>query len=454
MARLPRCQGLSDSKLVKIRIRTRYYSYEIQPMDSERTPAPTVDTPTSSDRSTPERVLDTAAALFWEKGYAATTTREIAAAVGIQQASLYYHVASKEDLLYQLCVSSMEQLLADVQAPVDQGTGPLERLRALIGAHLTTLLKHQVRHVTMLTELRALSKRHHAEVLALRKRYANLVRSVLEEAQAAGKIRTDIPARYLYLALLNILNWAVVWFRRDQALSADQLADLFWPIYLHGAIAGPRRVSLELPNLDNHRKKPKSGKSSKAGRKLTSEKLLDAAASLFATQGYGATSTREIAAALGIQKASLYYHIGSKEELLYGVCKSSLEQIRGDVGAALAGVEDPLERIRAMICAHVESLLRDQEKHSVAVGEMHLLSEERLAQVRSLRDAHENLVRSVLQEAQSAGLLRQDIHVKYLCLSLLGLINRVEVWYRRGGPLSPHEFGQLLGVIFLTGAAA
>ena len=423
-------------------------------MDPERT-ASTVDTPAKSDRTTPERVLDTAAALFWEKGYAATTTREIAAAVGIQQASLYYHVPSKEGLLYQLCVSSMEQLLADVQAPVDQKTDSLDRLRALIGAHLATLLKHQVRHVTMLTELRALARRHHAEVLGLRRKYADLVRSVLEEAQAAGKIRTDIPSRYLYLALLNILNWAVIWYRREQALTADQLADVFWPIYLHGALAGPARVALELPNLDHHRRRPaKSARPSKAARKLTSEKLLAAAASLFAARGYGATSTREIAAALGIQKASLYYHIGSKEELLYGICKSSLEQIRADVEGALAGVPDPLLRIRAMICAHVESLLRDQEKHSVAVAEMHLLSEERLAQVRALRDNYENLVRSVLQDAQSASLLRTDIHVKYLCLSLLGLMNRVEVWYRRGGPLSPHEFGQLLGVIFLTGAIA
>src|SRR5690348_10553126 len=105
-------------------------------MDSERIPSPTMETAAPSDRSTPERVLDTAAALFWEKGYAATTTREIAAAVGIQQASLYYHVDSKESLLYQLCVSSMEQLLADVQAPVDQGTGPLERLREIGRAHV------------------------------------------------------------------------------------------------------------------------------------------------------------------------------------------------------------------------------------------------------------------------------------------------------------------------------
>ena len=424
-------------------------------MDSERTSSSTLETAARSERSTPERVLDTAAALFWEKGYAGTTTREIASAVGIQQASLYYHVDSKEGLLYQLCMSSMDQLLADVQSAVDRPRDPLERIRALVGAHLSTLVKHQIRHVTMLTELRALSKRHHAEVLALRRKYANLVRSVLEEAQAAGKIRTDIPARYLYLALLNILNWAVVWYRRDQALTATQLADLFWPIYRSGAMAPAARAPLELPNLDHHRRRAsKSAKPGKAARKLTSERLLDAAASLFASRGYSATSTREIAAALGIQKASLYYHIGSKEELLFGVCKSSLEQIRTDVEAAVAEAPDQLEKVRALIRAHVESLLRDQEKHSVAVAEMHLLSEERLTQVRALRDGYENLVRSVLQEAQSAGLLRQDVHVKYLCLSLLGLMNRVEVWYRRGGPLSPPEFGQLLGVIFLTGAAA
>ena len=399
-------------------------------------------------------MLDTAAALFWEKGYAATTTREIAAAVGIQQASLYYHVASKEGLLYQLCVSSMEQLLDDVRSAMNPDSDPLDQLRALIRAHLTTLLEHQVRHVTMLTELRGLSKRHHAEVLALRKEYANLVRSALQEAQAAGKIRTDIPPKYLYLALLNVLNWAVIWFRRDQGLTADDLADLFSQIYLNGAIAGSARVALDLPNLASQRRKAplKAHRPAKTMRKATSQRLLDTAAALFAKQGYGATSIREIAAVLGIQKASLYYHIGSKEELLYAVCKSSLEQIRSDVDAALAEKRDPLERIRTLICAHVESMLRDQERHSVAVAEMHLLSPDRLAQVRSLRDAYENLVRSVLQEAQSAGVLRRDIHMKYLCLCLLGLMNRLEVWYRRNGPLSPHEFGQLLTVIFLTGA--
>jgi len=49
--------------------------------------------------------------------------------------------------------------------------------------------------------------------------------------------------------------------------------------------------------------------------------------------------------------------------------------------------------------------------------------------------------------------LRDDIEAKYLCLALLGMMNRVTVWYRRGGTLSPNQVGQLFAVIFLTGAA-
>ena len=124
-------------------------------MDSSPARSSTFETSVQADpdqagRPTAERLFDIAAALFCEKGYAATTTREIAAVAGIQQASLYYHEAGKEDLL------------------------------------------HQIRHVTMLKELRALSDPHCTAVIALRKKYANLVRSVIEGAQAAAAIRVDI----------------------------------------------------------------------------------------------------------------------------------------------------------------------------------------------------------------------------------------------------------------------
>ncbi len=134
--------------------------------------------------------------------------------------------------------------------------------------------------------------------------------------------------------------------------------------------------------------------------------------------------------------------------------RSSLERIRCDVAAALKEVksDDPLGRIRALIRAHLENLVHGQVAHSVAVGEMRALSGERLQEVIALRDAYEDLVRSVLADACSAGVLRADIGVKYLCLILLGLLNRVELWYRSSGPLSPGQLALVFEAIFLTGA--
>jgi TetR/AcrR family transcriptional regulator, cholesterol catabolism regulator len=408
-----------------------------------------------ADRPTTERLFDTAADLFWHKGYAATTTREIATAVGIQQASLYHHMASKEDLLYQICLSSLEQFLAHVPAAVNAVAGPLDRIRVLIRAHLATLLRNQKRNVTLLTELRAVSVRHRREVVALRDKYERFVRATFENAQTAGLIRSDVPAKYLGLALLGVLNHAALWFRKDQALLEDQLADIFTKVCLEGAATLPARSSLTLPGLAIESKKPAARvrKKPKAAQNSALTRALDAAVGLFSSKGYTATSTREVAALLGIQKASLYYHISSKEDLLYLICQSSLEQIRHDVETAIQEVNDPLDRQRALISSHIESLLRDRDKHSTTFNEMQALSPDRLAQVLALRHAHESLVRSVLQDAQNAGVLRDDIEAKYLCLALLGMMNRVTVWYRRGGTLSPNQVGQLFAVIFLAGAA-
>jgi hypothetical protein len=85
---------------------------------------------------------------------------------------------------------------------------------------------------------------------------------------------------------------------------------------------------------------------------------------------------------------------------------------------------------------------------------MHCLSDNRRAEVRALRHDHEELIREVLREAQAAGVVRSDVDVKYLSLALFGLMNRVTVWYRRKGGLSPNQVGRLLAVLFLSGAGA
>jgi len=408
-----------------------------------------------AEAPTVDRLLDTAAALFWEKGFAATTTREIAAALHIQQASLYYHVASKEDLLFRIFVSSLRQFLADVPLAVEQTVHSRDRIPTLIRMHVLTLLKHQRRNMTMLTELRSLSPRHREEMIGLRKQYADFVRATLAAAQSRDEIRSDIPAAYLSLALFNMLNWAARWFREDRDPSPERVAEFLCTLYLEGAAAKPLTAPLPAPGLGAS-PKTQAGRSRrlKPGENSTVERLLEAAVALFSRQGYAATSTREVASLLGMQKASLYYHIQSKEDLLYFICKSALEKIRADVEAATQDIPDPLERTRALIVAHVESMLRHKDEHATTLTEMYALSKDRLAQIVALREGYVDLVRSVLQDAQQAGALRKDIGGRYLTLGLLGLLNRVLVWYRRRGPMSPAQLGQLMAVIFLSGATS
>ncbi len=405
----------------------------------------------AGESSTPERLLDTAAALFREKGYGATTTREIAAAVGIQQASLYYHAKSKEELLYKVLVSSLDRLELNVTAAVAAESDPARRIHAFIRCHLVLLLQFQQRNFTMLTELRALTGRYRSEVMERRKRYATLVRSVLEQAQAAGIVRDDIPAKYLYLALLNLLNWSTLWFRPGGPLTPEKLAAFYATLFLEGAATDELKSSLRKQGAWTQERK--SGKRAAAHRSKsqTSRRLLVAAASLFAKKGYTMTSMREIADLVGVQKASLYYHIDTKEDLLFAICESSLERMVSAAERVLKETQDPLDRTRRFILAHIECVLEDQDLHAAALAEMRFLSEARLQQVVSTRQSYKRLLDSVLLDAQRAGVLRGDLDVKHLALGLVGMMNRVEMWYRRGGPLSTQQLGDLFASVFLTG---
>lgn len=185
--------------------------------------------------STSERLLDTAAKLFWTKGYASTTTREIAELLGVRKASLYHHISSKEDLLFEISLNSLEHITRAVGEVVEAVDDPIERVRTLIGAHVASMIEDQDKHSVMLTELRALSPGRRAQIVAKRDDYERLVAGVLERARGAGALRGDVPVKYLALSLLNLLNWSIFWFQREGDLSPAQLAEYLATLYLSGA---------------------------------------------------------------------------------------------------------------------------------------------------------------------------------------------------------------------------
>ena len=196
--------------------------------------------------STADRLLAGAADLFRRKGYAATTTREISAVLGIQNASLYYHMEKKEDLLYKLCLVTLEDVARELARTASE-QDPITRLKQMIRGYVTLALRDRDGHTTMLVEMRALSEGRRNEIVSFRDRNVAIVRQTVAAAQKSGQIRSDITPKYLTLAMFNLVNWSIFWFRPDGELNAEQIADLLCTIFLEGVTLGPTQKGSKRP---------------------------------------------------------------------------------------------------------------------------------------------------------------------------------------------------------------
>lgn len=395
-------------------------------------------------------MLETSADLFWTRGYRATTTRQIAAVLGLQQASLYHHVSSKEDLLFEICRAALAELLNAAETSISGVTDPLERLKRLVRAALSAQLRNQKTHATMAFELRSVSPARQVELLAVFDRYRELARRVIGEAQAAGALRGDIEPRYFALSLWNLMSWVLLWYRPDGTFPREALAGHILDLWLNG-VSTDRAAAWALCPVTTEPDVFAGPAGGEDATTRTADRVLDVAASLFRTKGYDAATAREIASVLGIQKASLYHHTRGKGHLLYQICTDSLAGIRHDTETAVASPTPPLDRVRRLAVAHVTSLLRHQNQHATSLLELRALSGEERETVAALRESHEQLVRTVIDDARRAGVVRTDLPVGMLALHLFSLTNRSMLWFDARGPLSPERLADLFAAIYLVG---
>lgn len=168
-------------------------------------------------------LLRAAACLFVAKGYAATTTRDIADAVGMRAGSPFYHFRSKQDLLKEAMLFGIEagneRQLAAIAGVADAG----ERLRVLVRSHLGTLLEDEAALPMLINETRSLDAAARAVVAAAFERYQAPWQAALDELAAQGRIVSAAPP--LRLLLFGMLNWTPHWYRADGPLNVDQLAE-------------------------------------------------------------------------------------------------------------------------------------------------------------------------------------------------------------------------------------
>jgi AcrR family transcriptional regulator len=172
-----------------------------------------------------------AARLFAEKGYHGTSIGDLAEAMGVQKGSLYAHIDSKADLLWEVARDGAAAFHATLDTVPDD-LPATEKIRMALRAHLRVVAEQLDVATVFIREWRYLDGERREEFVAERRRYEERFRSLFREGRELGELRTDLDDSTATLLALSAANWAYTWITPET--DTDELADRFFAFLLDG----------------------------------------------------------------------------------------------------------------------------------------------------------------------------------------------------------------------------
>lgn len=163
---------------------------------------------------------------------------------------------------------------------------------------------------------------------------------------------------------------------------------------------------------------------------------------LFFRKGYFATSISDIAKGSGIQKASIYYHYKSKEELLFSILKSTMEDLTRYLKDNLSGIEDIEAKMRAAVHGHVRFRLERQKENFIANSELRGLSRDHYRIIVERRDDYEEIFQDLIRQGKEQEVFG-DVDIKILSYAILTLCTAGAFWFNPGGRLTVDEIADI-----------
>jgi AcrR family transcriptional regulator len=204
-----------------------------------------------------QEILRTAARLFQQRGYDATSMNDVAAALKLSKGGLYHHFQSKDEILFEIMNHAMEITQERVLNPVRGIANPEDRLRALIRLHIEVVLSPRDREITvMLHENHPLPPALRKRINSRKKEYIHFVESLIAEvqkqaqkqaqkepqreapkdAQRTGSARTAVSPRAAAFALLGMINWIYQWYKPEGDLQTHNLIPQFTALVFAGIL--------------------------------------------------------------------------------------------------------------------------------------------------------------------------------------------------------------------------
>lgn len=185
-----------------------------------------------------EQVIRAAAALFREKGYVAASMRDLAQKLGIEAASLYSHIKSKEEILHSLCFDMAAEFRKSLDA-VEQLPAPAsEKLRQGIIGHIEVMAKDLIASAVFMNEHRHLSQPFLRDFLLLRINYINRFKSIIEEGVRSGDFKDTIDKKLAVMTLFSSLNWMPQWYDPGSDINSSELGEQLADMLVNGLKKG------------------------------------------------------------------------------------------------------------------------------------------------------------------------------------------------------------------------
>ncbi|WP_198602190.1 TetR/AcrR family transcriptional regulator [Rhodococcus opacus] len=168
-------------------------------------------------------ILAAATVLFSRQGYHATGVAELSEAVGLGAGALYHHMGSKEELLYDVCAPAIRAVLDFGPELLAMNANAEEKIRLLARRHMRNVHERQLELRIALREVDSLTGQRGHDMQELRDATENLWEDIIDQGVESGELSNVTPLFVKFL--LGALNYTVIWYDRDGALSPDEIAD-------------------------------------------------------------------------------------------------------------------------------------------------------------------------------------------------------------------------------------
>ncbi|GHF35182.1 AcrR family transcriptional regulator [Deinococcus metalli] len=189
---------------------------------------------TDSVKSRREQILDTASTLFSERGYHATSMRDLAGELGMQGGSLYAHISGKEELLIEIVNRASRQFDTALFSLRDVPLPPGEKLREAMRRHVQVVADNMESATVFFHEWKHLSPSAYARVTGWRDSIDAFYRELITQGIDAGAFRRDLDPKMTAYLVLSAVNWAYTWYRPGGLLGPGDVADTFADMLLRG----------------------------------------------------------------------------------------------------------------------------------------------------------------------------------------------------------------------------